>query len=70
MIHKQWASFRFLVFSLVAIGLLTVMAVPGRPEDKAVTREQQIADIEKQIGELSRKLATMKQGAMLYVFTL
>jgi photosystem II stability/assembly factor-like uncharacterized protein len=55
-------SFRLLAFGgLVAIGLLSLMAVPGWSDDKSPARQQQIAELEKQIQALSQKLSELRR---------
>src|SRR6516225_12463856 len=43
-------------------GLLSVAAVPAQSEDKAPSRDKEIADLEKQIQELTRKLNELKKN--------
>src|SRR5689334_1851615 len=59
-IYNKFSLFRLQLCAVLTIGLAAVMAVPGQSDDKA-SREQQIADLEKQIQEANKKLADLRR---------
>src|SRR5262249_16735454 len=61
-IRKLCTPFRLLLSTVLALGLIGVAVVPGQSEEKGLGRAQQIADLEKQIHELNRRLAELRKG--------
>jgi photosystem II stability/assembly factor-like uncharacterized protein len=59
-ILRQRIPFWSLLAGLVAAGLLGVLAVPTPSAAEELTREQQIADLERQIQELTKRLTDLK----------
>ncbi len=57
----RWAP-RLLVCGLLAAGLVTSLATPGRSEEAKEARTRQIAELEKQIADLQKKLAELRNG--------
>src|SRR5262249_53521679 len=60
MIMRQCLLFRRPVWALVTLGLLTLFSLEGRTADQASPREQQIADLEKELQALTRKLNELR----------
>src|SRR5262249_10660260 len=56
-------SFRQVARTLLTLGLLSLLVVPGLSGAQPKSREQQIAEIEKQIAELTKKLNELRQSA-------
>jgi photosystem II stability/assembly factor-like uncharacterized protein len=60
--HPCCCRFRVWICAVLAMGLTAVIAVPGQTDDKATSREKQIADLEKKIQEMNKKLAELRRG--------
>jgi photosystem II stability/assembly factor-like uncharacterized protein len=60
MISRRRLSWWSLAYTLVALGPLAVAAVPSRSSGGELTREQQIADLERQITELTKRRDALK----------
>ncbi len=62
--HATWVRFRWTACAVLTAGMLTLLASPSRSEEeeKAKVRDQQIADVEKQIAELNKKLTDLRSA--------
>jgi photosystem II stability/assembly factor-like uncharacterized protein len=61
--YNHRCPFRLLLCVVLSIGLATVIAVPGHSDEKSSSREKEIADLEKQIQAMNKKLAELKQSS-------
>jgi photosystem II stability/assembly factor-like uncharacterized protein len=63
MTARKCISLSLPVWALLAFGLLALWSAPGPAADSPSSRDQEIADLEKQIAALNKKLNELRNGA-------